>query len=401
MHSITWDVLGPSVSVRHAVVLLVLASTASGVGTGPLLAGRHHEAPPLRERVDWQRDDLMPANQHETVRLKAVLTTREGVPVTTRICQVADATSSRLESLVREVPGEELTGAMTRDLNDDGIQEVLLRFSPPRNQSLVRLIMLCYSRADRRWVEAWETGPETGLAARFMVLRKEPGLVEWGVALERKTRGAATATETIKYRFSGEKLHEMGRDEAVPASTQDQLAWGLRWAKQGDLVRARDALSRAVAGIAGPNRARGLLELARVQLALGQSSDGHKTLKLLVNEAPDPPYTAEAERLLGWLSRPPGELAGLPGLVRAQLALDGGRMTEALERAAGVMGSPIASRPGPWLDEALMIQAQVHLAANRKREAIRCLMRLVAECPDSASVKQAQSWLYQLDPPPR
>ena len=175
-------------------------------------------AAPVSERIVWQRDDLMPpAQQAETLRLRVLATAKDGATTVTRGVQTTDIWKRRLETQVLDVAGEELTGAAALDLNDDGIKEVLLRFSPPRDQRLVHLVALCFSRRDQRYVKVLDQGPAAGLSARWVSLVHTRDLHENGIAVDVTPPGQDHPTSTTIYRLSGEMLHVASHAGPGPA----------------------------------------------------------------------------------------------------------------------------------------------------------------------------------------
>jgi hypothetical protein len=234
----------------HPIVLLAALILSTWADAGPRLA-------PAHDRLVWERLDLMPPDLFERVGLRALCTARDGFPLTTKIIHVSALHKERIGRLAFEATGEDLAAAAARDLNDDGIQEVLLRFSPPRNLSVARLVLLCFSRKDRLYLKAWETGPAEGLAARFVVLRRDRTIEEWGLEVSRKAPGATTS-ETTTYRYRGERLQVFSHTDARPTSNSDLLAWGVSWSRDEKLDRAVDALARAAMALTGEDRARAL-----------------------------------------------------------------------------------------------------------------------------------------------
>lgn len=176
---------------------------------GPARAGERGPVPV--DRIVWERLDLMPIAQPEKVKLRALTTSRAGVTIGTQVFQFANLWQRRLEALVHDAPGEELTGASVADMNDDGVKEVLLRFSPPRNQKVVRLVVFAYARVARRYVKIFEQGPSPGLRARWVPLVVTRDLHENGIAIDRLADDGYTALATTTYSFKGERLHVVSR----------------------------------------------------------------------------------------------------------------------------------------------------------------------------------------------
>jgi tetratricopeptide (TPR) repeat protein len=418
-----------AIAIATATGLAVAAASAGGApstiaggapppGVPGGTRGASGVAARTRVRLVFEREDLMPPHRTERVRLRALATTREGIPEVTRIVQVGEVNEGMVATEVLSVPGEDLASVKVEDMNDDGIKEVLLAFSPPRNQSIVRLVLLSFSGLERRYRKVWEEGPAAGLSARFALLAHRRGTAtRWGLAVDRLPRDGRGAPETSTYELGAEKLSPVGRTGPEPSAPPDLLAWGIEWSRRGDLDRALAALSRAAASLTGTRRLRAWHELARVQIARKDLAGAAGTARLVVTAAGDSPYGLDARRMLSWIGRTARAAAGtreaLAAVAGAQLALDGGRFETALDRAASVLaaGAPVAPArappappaaiirsASPWADEALMIQAQAYMALDRTREAVRCLRSLVAEHPASPHVAVAQSWLIQLAP---
>lgn len=160
------------------------------------------------DRIVWERQQLLPPRTPEKVALRVLTTSRAGVTLTTKVFQFGDLWQRRLERPVYEAPGEELKAASLCDLNDDGIQEVLLQFCPPQQQTLTRLVVMSYGRIARHYVKIHEEGPAPRLRARWVTLFARRGaLGERGLAIDVMGPDGYTPAKTTTYRFQGERLH--------------------------------------------------------------------------------------------------------------------------------------------------------------------------------------------------
>jgi hypothetical protein len=173
----------------------------------PLLAHSPHKPSHVRDRVVWERGQYLPANQFERVGIRVVCKTRDGLPLTTEVTQIAEMYHGHLSSLVVELPGVELTGATFCDMNADGVAEVLLRFAPPMQQERSRLVLLSYSRRDRHYVRVWDL-PGNNLKARWVQLSHErDGTEFWG--LEVKSLDATGLPVTRRYGYNAERVRPL------------------------------------------------------------------------------------------------------------------------------------------------------------------------------------------------
>lgn len=163
------------------------------------------------DRIVWEHQGLLPPKSPEKVRLRILTTSRAGVTLTTKVFQTGDVWQRRLERLVYEAPGEELKAASLCDLNDDGVEEVLLQFCPPRQQALTRLVVMSYGRIARHYVKIFEEGPAPSLSARWVTLVARRDLRENGLAVDRLGPDGYTPLSTTTYRFQGERLHPVRR----------------------------------------------------------------------------------------------------------------------------------------------------------------------------------------------
>lgn len=180
----------------HALALLLL-----------LVTGAVAE-PAKVDRIVWERHDLLPPKTPEKLRLRVMTTSQAGVTLFTRLYQLGDVWQRRLENVIYEVPGEELKAASMCDLNDDGVQEVLLQFCPPLDQSQSRLVVFSYGRRARKYVKIFEKGPAKLLKARWVVLSAPRNdLGEKGLAIDELKADGYTPARTATYRFQGERLH--------------------------------------------------------------------------------------------------------------------------------------------------------------------------------------------------
>ena len=108
--------------------------------------------------------------------------------------------------IFESAPGLELTAASLHDMNDDGIQEVLLRFSPPMRQEQSHLLLLSYSRRDRHYVKVWELAG-FDIQARWVLLEHTKGGPDiWGLEVEAKDQSGALSKH--RYRYYAERVHE-------------------------------------------------------------------------------------------------------------------------------------------------------------------------------------------------
>ena len=187
----------------HALLLLLVLATGT-------LAG---ERPPVpMDRIAWETENLLPPRNPERVRLRLYTIARNGVTQSSRLVMYGDVWQRRLEVPLYEVQGEELKAASLCDLNDDGIQEVLLQFAPPLQQSLTRLVVFSYGRRARRYVKIFEQGPAPRLRARWVVLsERRNALGERGLAVDELKEDGYTPARTTVYRFQGERLHPVLR----------------------------------------------------------------------------------------------------------------------------------------------------------------------------------------------
>lgn len=173
-----------------------------------MLVGTAAAEPEKVDRIAWERTDLLPPKTPEKIRLRVMTTSQAGVTHFTRLYQLGDVYQRRLENVVYETPGEELKSASMCDLNDDGVQEVLLQFCPPLDQAQTRLVVFSYGRRARKYVKIFEKGPAKLLRARWVVLSApRNGLAERGLAIDELKPDGYTPQRTTTYRFQGERLH--------------------------------------------------------------------------------------------------------------------------------------------------------------------------------------------------
>lgn len=170
-----------------------LAWTLLFAGVAAAVAAAPSPRPPRRvDLVVWEHDERMPPAQigrepsghveYEKVLLRVVHYTRGAQTELTQIVQWAQTYEGRRESVVHQVPAEQLSSADVRDMNGDGIREVLLRFAPVGRLSWTRLVVLGYSRLDHHWRVVWQAEPGPDVKTRWIALPRD-GLIR-PVALE-------------------------------------------------------------------------------------------------------------------------------------------------------------------------------------------------------------------------
>lgn len=361
------------------------------------------EDPELEERRLFRREDILPPPQppdYRKVALEGVEYRSQQVLVRSDIIQIDMPRRKRTK--IYTADGESLSYMTAKDFNDDGIREVIIGFSPPRNSTNKRFVVFVYNTRDHRFVEAFDTGPLDGGKVRFLPAKAERadelglGAREWLLAVDDPGLGAKESFRTRVYRQEAEKMKEIATYQPRPLTHHDKLIWAREAFGQGNFIRAQELANQATASTDPAIRTRALYELARVELALEKVPEAKKVMAALdeVEDSGDSVYGIEIARYRELMARPGATGAVIAALVQGEALLQGKGDREVEEKARLALEKDGAN---PLADELLMLRARALMGMERPREALEPLSRIVMDHPQSPHFRRAQEWVVQIE----
>lgn len=361
------------------------------------------EDPELKLRRLFRREDMLPPPQppdHRKVALEGIEYRSQQVLVRSEIVQID--MPRRKKTKILTIEGESLSYMTVKDFNDDGIREVIIGFSPPRNSETRRFVVFVYNTRDHLFVKAFDSEPIEGGRIRFLPAKAERGdepdmtAREWLLAIDDPGLGAKESFRTKVYRQVAESMKEIATYEPRPIKPYDQVLWAREAFGTGNFIRAHELSKKAAETGEQEVKARALYELARSELALEKTAEAKKTMQALdaLDSKNHTLYGIELARYRDLMARPGVTAAQIAALVQGEALLMGKGDQEVEERARLALQADART---PLADELLMLQARSLMGLGRPRDALDPLSRIVMDHPSSPHFRRAQEWVVQIE----